>query len=203
MHYQRWYKHGDPLGAAAPKPIRICSVDGCEVRSQRRSGYCDKHHARWVNNGDPLALRGRHYIYEAGLICAANGCDRPRTQRDWCSMHLLRWRRTGQVDTVRQLSRAEDPTYQDPRGYWVVRWNNGHPIAMSNGHIRRGRLELFNKIGLGPHLCSWCGRHIDWNRPGPSNLTVDHVNWDHTDDRHSNLVESCLSCNTKRKRPAA
>ena len=118
-------------------------------------------------------------------------------------MHYQRWRRHGDPLFATRRATAEDPTYLDKRGYWVERWHTGHVLAMNNGHIRRARRELFDKIGYGPHLCRWCGRHINWGRRGQVMLTVDHLDWDNQNDDPANLEPSCVSCNSKRKNPAA
>lgn len=50
-HYQRWRRHGDPLGRNT-QPAD-CSVDGCSGRIVAR-GWCRPHYYRWRRHGDPL-----------------------------------------------------------------------------------------------------------------------------------------------------
>ena len=52
-HYQRWKKHGDPLGGKFyAKPGGICAVEGC-CKGAERAGMCRSHHHRKVRYGDP------------------------------------------------------------------------------------------------------------------------------------------------------
>lgn len=76
----------------------------------------------------------------------------------------------------------------------------GHPIAPPCGVLAVARINLYEKIGPGPHACNWCGIEVDWNRGrhAPGNLIADHLNWDATDDAPGNLVASCNLCNTHR-----
>lgn len=55
-HYQRWERHGDPLGGRVPPGTRSarCSVSYCQ-RKQLASGYCEAHYARVRAHGDPQA----------------------------------------------------------------------------------------------------------------------------------------------------
>lgn len=59
-HYQRWYKHGDPLTVLSPSQVRVskpknCAVEGCGPASTLTRGYCSGHHYRLQKYGDPLA----------------------------------------------------------------------------------------------------------------------------------------------------
>lgn len=54
LHYERWAR-ARPASERGPrrKPIRYCSVEGCERVATGR-GWCDMHHTRWKRHGDPL-----------------------------------------------------------------------------------------------------------------------------------------------------
>ena len=79
----------------------------------------------------------------------------------------------------------------------------GHPIAPSSGVVSEARLNLWERIGPGPHACHWCEHEVDW-RPGdqhaPDALIADHLNWDTTNDSADNLVPSCNTCNSHRRK---
>jgi len=86
-------------------------------------------------------------------------------------------------------------------GNYVILRGVKHPLAWKNGYIAEHQMVLYDKIGLGPHLCHWgCGRLLHWRR-GLAGLTVDHLNWDSMDNRPENLVPACWPCNKDRKRP--
>lgn len=50
-HYQRWYRHGDPLISKKCPPF--CSIEGCD-RPYCTNGWCSMHYHRWQRYGDPL-----------------------------------------------------------------------------------------------------------------------------------------------------
>ena len=87
-HYERWRKHGDPLGST-PRPTREpCVVDGCD-RLHFARGWCHRHYTRWTKHGDPNAyMRNRR-------TCSVENCDQPAEAFGWCGMHAARWRKYG------------------------------------------------------------------------------------------------------------
>lgn len=105
LHYQRWRKHGDPLGSA-PKGPSDCAVDGCD-RPHEARGWCNVHYARWWRHGDPLA-DGRAPGVEQ-TACSVDGCDQPVhiKSRGWCSAHYQRWRKRGTTDPATRPSAEE------------------------------------------------------------------------------------------------
>lgn len=52
-HYTRWWRHGDPFGAAPTRPRAQCQIDGCDEDAHGR-GWCSLHYQRWLRRGDPL-----------------------------------------------------------------------------------------------------------------------------------------------------
>lgn len=78
-----------------------------------------------------------------------------------------------------------------------------HVLAGVNGYVAEHRLVLFEKIGLGPHACHWCGKPINWTSKlvgtgHPGMLVADHVNCDGLDNRPENLEPACQGCNATR-----
>jgi len=80
-HYQRWWKHGDPI-KMVPRgrkyALRHCAIEGCGQR-HRAKGYCKLHYARLLAHGDPLTLRrgpnGTWSPSKDGYLCRrVGGC---------------------------------------------------------------------------------------------------------------------------------
>jgi len=68
-----------------------------------------------------------------------------------------------------------------------------HPLTHSGGSVYEHRKVVFDKVGVGPHPCYWCGKILEW-----SDIVVDHLNEVKDDNRFENLVISCNPCNRAR-----
>lgn len=58
---------------------------------------------------------------EDGPRCSVEGCDRPRTNREWCKMHYQRWYRNGDplwVPLTRE-QRIDSHVDRRPNGCWI------------------------------------------------------------------------------------
>lgn len=94
-------------------PDRCAGHEGCE-RPVRTGDLCSLHHRRWQVTGDPLGVhmvrpttavpfrlyRDGELVAEvldgpAFVACAIEGCERERHCRDWCTLHYIRWSKTG------------------------------------------------------------------------------------------------------------
>lgn len=55
-HYQRWYKHGDPLKVVESrvKPQHKCRILDCEFIGSLTKSLCPRHYYRLKQYGDPL-----------------------------------------------------------------------------------------------------------------------------------------------------
>jgi hypothetical protein len=159
-HWQRWRKHGDPLGGG---PFRttyatLCSVADCG-RIHFTGGYCAPHAQRWRKHGDPLAsvpIRGRQ-----APICSIEGCGKPTEARSWCAAHYGRWKKWG------------DPTF-----YWKSA--KGHLNANGYRIIAQDR----NSVGITEHRVVM-ERHL--GRPLLHEEHVHHRNGIRHDNRIENL----------------
>ena len=91
--------------------------------------------------------------------------------------------------------------------------------VMSSGYIYRvenraivyqHRQVLYDYIGDGPHLCTYCHCHINWARGNNRSkrtdrtwgdvLVVDHMDGNRGNNEITNLAPSCQPCNLKRRR---
>ena len=63
-HYQRWYKHGDPLAPGRPE-VAACEVEGCTATDRLKRGLCNKHYLRLRRYGDPLTVQQIHNDHAA------------------------------------------------------------------------------------------------------------------------------------------
>jgi hypothetical protein len=85
--------------------------------------------------------------------------------------------------------------------YKYVKRKN-HIIAPASGRLPLHRFLLWEKIGMGPHLCHYCGTYVNWSnrRTAVGCLIAEHVDGDHLNNDPENLVPACQTCNLKRAR---
>lgn len=103
LHYQRWYKNGDPLKVFFPKsPGALCKVRGCN-RPHRARGLCHMHHERWRITGKvgPAQLLTRekgtgtlcrgylHFMKKGKLIIAHRAVMEQRLGRELNSNEIV------------------------------------------------------------------------------------------------------------------
>jgi hypothetical protein len=77
----------------------------------------------------------------------------------------------------------------------------GHPLADSQGHLPEHRAVLYDKIGPGLHHCHWCGALLRWTNGAytrKGSIVTDHIDGKARNNKPTNLVPSCQSCNLKR-----
>jgi len=122
--------------------------------------------------------------------CSTVGCDKLANRKGavLCEGCYMRMRRKGTTD-YKPL-----PLYRtiQSAGYIWVR-EPSHPLADSTGLVYEHRFVFYNKHGVGPFKCHWCGQDIEWEV-----MHVDHLDDDKTNNNIENLVPSCPRCNQKR-----
>ncbi len=102
------------------------------------------------------------------------------------------------TDGIRRKSAG---SYIHTSGYVVLTGHNGHPLAGAKGKLYEHRKVLYEALGDGPHPCHWrvlsgCGEcSLEW-----SEIHVDHVDDNPTNNSPENLVVSCMACNRSRPR---
>jgi hypothetical protein len=130
--------------------------------------------------------------------CSVDGCERPIYCRQMCTMHYQRARKDGHAGSAasRRAARGAGSLDQST-GYRVLHLTD-HPLANAQGRTLEHRAVLYDAIGEGPHPCHWCGTPLPWRGPAHRRICVDHLDDSTTNNDRSNLVPSCLDCNTKR-----
>lgn len=129
--------------------------------------------------------------------CGIDGCDQPLYCKGMCVMHYTRSRKRG---TPGDASRERLPIgsgHVNPDGYRVVK-APGHPLATAQDKAMEHRIVLHSVIGGGDHPCHWCSKELTWTGAAATRINVDHLDWNRLNNQPSNLVPSCLDCNTKR-----
>jgi hypothetical protein len=182
-----------------------CSESECE-RDARARGLCHKHYTR--------ASRLKRLNDYATLpplpeTCAVEGCGRERVAQArgryrYCAAHRGRHARRGDVSAHVPVTEHIPGPWPTTGGYLEMSALN-HPLAGTNGHARAHRVILYDAIGPGAHPCHWCGQEVRWeiDFPLPGTLTVDHLDFDKTNNDLSNLAPSCHPCNASRTRKRA
>lgn len=130
--------------------------------------------------------------------CHLEGCDQPLYCKGLCVMHYSRSRTRGAVGAATRERRPCGSGGLTEDGYRVVK-APGHPLATAQDKALEHRVVLFAVIGDGIHGCHWCGKSLTWRGHAATRINVDHLDWDRLNNIPSNLVPSCLDCNTKRR----
>lgn len=167
-----------------------CSVAGCEAVA-RSKGLCNPHYQRQHKYGDALYVVPR----KPQAICSVDGCTkRSRTRNGaFCEMHYYRGRRRKHYGPPIDQNPVYKGRYLATSGYVLVSGIESHPMKSKSGILYEHRFVAYEKYGVGPHECHWCGLELEW-----SNLVIDHLNDEKTDNREDNLVVSCSPCNRAR-----
>lgn len=135
--------------------------------------------------------RGHPYTGE-NLALRADGSRRCRQcARDYAA---LKWRKDNPVPKPRGRKKVDSPAAR--RRLWCP----DHPLADKAGYALEARVVLFDKIGLGPHPCHWCGGLVEWTKDGlrPGALVADHLDFNGHNNAPGNMVPACQSCNGHR-----
>lgn len=130
-------------------------------------------------------------------LCEVGDCGRIVKGRGLCGRHYMRAYRHGDVTTGEGRYGSG---WLRPDGYIETR-RTGHVLATAHGFLLMHRLNLFDRIGFGPHRCHWCSTPINWGLGvGKGVLVVDHVDADRSNNQPPNLVPSCHPCNIRRSK---
>ena len=129
--------------------------------------------------------------------CAIVGCDHPLYCRGKCVMHYSR-ERNGVEGGAAPMRRAPGMGTIDGNGYLILT-GVAHSLATAQGKLPVHRLVLFEAIGEGPHPCHWCAKSLTWQGNAATRINADHLDFNKLHNEPSNLVVSCLDCNTKRR----
>ena len=123
--------------------------------------------------------------------CTVEGCAKlaNRVGLGLCESHYMRLRRN---ETTEFIGHRAPGNLQHSNGY-VVKAAPGHPRALGGYRAYEHRVVFTDAHGEGPFTCHWCQKQVTW-----SDMHVDHVDADPSNNAIENLVASCPPCNVKR-----
>jgi hypothetical protein len=90
VHYQHWYRYGDPLYYAPPGK-KDCDFKGC-TGTHDSNGYCSAH-AKQLARGEELHLL--RPMWRGAPCTATEDCGEPIIARGYCRKHWAAWRKYG------------------------------------------------------------------------------------------------------------
>jgi hypothetical protein len=124
------------------------------------------------------------------MKCKVDGCksDLMYVEQKVCQKHYFRFMRNGSYD----LKRSKKYRYQNPAGYELINEPN-HPLSGKNGYVYEHRFVYYNEVNAEPYRCELCEDSINW-----SNLHIDHIDNDVSNNKKENLRALCRVCNTFR-----
>ena len=103
-----------------------CTVSDCsKPRVNGKQEWCNSHYLRAKRHGSPTA-GGPSKVYRGRIPCAVDGCETPQKSNGWCSLHLNRWRSTG--DPTKVLVQRDTGNAQER--FWKKVSKDGPPSAM-------------------------------------------------------------------------
>lgn len=174
----------------------FCEVAGCQdkaryfARGANGIAVCNKHGLRWSKHKS-FDLPKKIPPLKIYKVCNVDGCHAManRTKHGVCEKHHARIRRNGTSDTI--------VTHKDRRVHsqgYIILYMPNHQLAVKR-HVFEHRYVYFEHFGSGPFACHVCGKEVGW-----SNLHIDHLNDNKTDNRIENLKPACPTCNQSRGR---
>jgi 5-methylcytosine-specific restriction endonuclease McrA len=216
MHYQRWYKHGDPLYV---RPLIVgvapCSIPGCEKVVAAR-GWCTAHWTRWKRHGSPAArLPGE--VVDGKRICPECRQDKPLAElgRVYCrECYNARARRRPPKPVARHEAVCDccGATFLGTKRNWrycsrecfaaYKHRANWRHVTARRARERAALVEVFDRREVFERdgwRCGLCGEPIDkgiaW--PDPMSASLDHVVPISRGGKHSraNAQAAHLTCN--------
>lgn len=125
-HYQRWLRHGDPLGGHQyRKHTDVCSVDDCGSPFYAK-GYCVKHYSRWRAHGDATVVH-----VQSKSTCGVDGCDVDAHAKGMCSSHYSRFVKYGNPTTKGNPGRKRKAVVTNSGAHRRIQYDRGRASGQS------------------------------------------------------------------------
>jgi uncharacterized Zn-finger protein len=160
--------------------LKTCVVSSCAKLACRKGQLCQMHSWRLRLHGDVNWIRPS--------TCRVENCQGKYKAKNLCETHYQRFRKYGSTEA------REHPRLAAHRYRQVVR--RGHPLACkTTERVLEHRLVMFEAIGFGRVACVWCGKPIAFKL----GLVVDHLDHNRQNNIETNLLPSCVSCNSARR----
>lgn len=166
-----------------------CAVCGAGMTHPAGRGKARK----YCSHSCELVAAAQRWSQKEFRSCCVEGCGEPATRigAQMCEKHYCRMRRSG---SHQRKLRVVPETTPHTHGY-VLEYAPDHPLARSHCRVYQHRIVFYEEHGDGPFCCHWCGCTVTWD-----DMHVDHLNDVRSDNRPSNLVSSCPTCNQARGR---